>query len=582
MRHNTPWRKTKVELLISRDPGLFARFNKLMEKNKIVSHVVVPLVVMFETWNVYHANRRMHEELGSDEHAKAIVDYGGSLVDFAALSASLANARIIQLLKTKYGPGVNVMNFTSFQVSSMVAGPLGIAGNAYSGYQSGRDMIANIFQGDDAAIGHAVMLAGFGIGTVYQVALTASFAAQLFELGTWAAAPTIASGPLIWIGVGVVLAGLALLCFAFKEDSPLEEWLKNGPFSIRKINIPVTQNNQKAGFSTSQGLIVDEQGTLIDIERNSFLKRDGDTVHHLTIKGRQVLGTIGQPFDPSVLNDPSQRFAGHQPGDVQWEVPEGWMHKITPHPGGSREKKEFIKTPNGSHLWISLQNILEDDHIVPGDVLFYRDNTINLKTRKGEFVLGRPGQPIQNKEKLFVDHKDDGDHFRDWCEKPRTAHLDLAAAIFTPQIEVNFTRSKILGYTKPSFGMESGIVESYKGYSSTAHLQIVLPHFIEGKSKLYVEAWEQFKRRQLPDPQLIYNKEIVLKSDPQKSLNLISVDWPLTLMDQRYTWVTVKVRLDLYGDGSLCLPLNRRNGPDSSNSWMIEKTYADRKLNVES
>ncbi len=74
------------------------------------------------------------------------------------------------------------------------------------------------------------MASGFVIVTVSEIAGLAA----AFGVGATSGIITFLAGPVGWIGLVVVLAGAALLSWVFTEDTPLEEWLANGPFSQRE------------------------------------------------------------------------------------------------------------------------------------------------------------------------------------------------------------------------------------------------------------------------------------------------------------------------------------------------------------
>ena len=89
----------------------------------------------------------------------------------------------------------------------------GIGGLAFSGI-SLSDTLYALDMGDPAAAGHGLITAGGAVTT-----LAALVPAQVTLLGM---------GPLGWVGLGLILGGVALV--ATLEDEPIENWLRNGPF----------------------------------------------------------------------------------------------------------------------------------------------------------------------------------------------------------------------------------------------------------------------------------------------------------------------------------------------------------------
>ncbi len=80
-------------------------------------------------------------------------------------------------------------------------------------------------------------------------------------------------------------------------------------------------------------------------------------------------------------------------------------------------------------------------------------------------------------------------------------------------------------------------------------------------------------------PCLNYDERIVLTIAETGPLRHISLTWPLERVYSRYSDVYVKVRVDVYGDGRLCLPLaDGGRKPGGNEIWTIERKLADRVL----
>jgi hypothetical protein len=104
----------------------------------------------------------------------------------------------------------------------------GIGGLAFAGI-SLSDTLYALDMGDPAAVGHGLITAGGAVTT-----LAALVPAQVTLLGM---------GPLGWVGLGLILGGVALV--ATLEDEPIENWLRNGPFG-EEDGLPHLKGNENA------------------------------------------------------------------------------------------------------------------------------------------------------------------------------------------------------------------------------------------------------------------------------------------------------------------------------------------------
>ncbi len=159
------------------------------------------------------------------------------------------------------------------------------------------------------------MATGFIIVTASELAgLTAAGSASVGVLGFLA-------GPAGWIGLAIVFAGAALLSWVFTEDTPLEEWLANGPFSQKekphllrapaRYPQPGQEHERYVAPDGSQLLLSEERRILrIGSVNSSFTQEEDGAIYIQQDDGRHLVGHIGEPLDLSRVADRSQRFAG--------------------------------------------------------------------------------------------------------------------------------------------------------------------------------------------------------------------------------------------------------------------------------
>jgi hypothetical protein len=296
-------------------------------------------------------------------------------------------------------------------------------------------------------------------------------------------------------------------------------------------------------------------------------------------KPLKKIGEIGRPVQaPGPLKDSSGRFAHHKPGDTDFGPPPGGSSTLKNYHGTGRIM-EFWKEPEGSHLWITRDGILHDCFITVerscikpkeperSSRLSRQGNSIYIATAEGTYPLGRIGGPIQNRDKLLVDRKDKpgkaNNKFRNWCEKPASAYYALAVALFTPRVQTVFS-----AVAKP--GVKYPDANPFTGYKYLANIHISLPHFIKGRSRLLVQLWQTGVERVA---KLVYDRHIALRIDEDAPLRQKSITWPIEEGDDRKLEVTTRVKLDLYGDGRLCLPLDPETGVQD---WLTETHNIDK------
>jgi hypothetical protein len=149
----------------------------------------------------------------------------------------------------------------------------------------------------------------------------------------------IAGSFLGWAGLLLVLLGEILLAWVFKEDTPLEQWLENGPFSrpqSPRQQIVYREDGSKWLVGPKQNALkLDASGRIQEvIEENPY------GLFHTTPEGAvvarqgddyRIIGFLGDSIDKSFLaefNAPNraQRFNGHSP-DTDPEDQYGWWYE---------------------------------------------------------------------------------------------------------------------------------------------------------------------------------------------------------------------------------------------------------------
>ncbi len=217
------WRKVR---------GLPALAETLKDEHGIMK-LLLPIVVVLEGWNLQNALVAFRKASPEDnDRTRLANEFGNAIADTLALAAYLNELRVNQQ--------IIIANSTlkilrrKIATASFWAGGLGLVANVYSAGLSFQDMLRNAHEGDDAAIAHGVMTLGFAAGAVGSglQATGAVYSLLGLEASGLLASGIGAAGTVALIGLGVVLAGVALLIWVFREDTPLEEWLANGPFSV--------------------------------------------------------------------------------------------------------------------------------------------------------------------------------------------------------------------------------------------------------------------------------------------------------------------------------------------------------------
>lgn len=273
-------------------------------------------------------------------------------------------------------------------------------------------------------------------------------------------AGTIAGGPWLWLGLGVVLSGAALMTWVTTEDSPLEEWLANGPFS---------------------------------------------------------------------LSQPAQLYEQELPG---------------------LGRRKYWREQNGTQLIFKEGDVLEKIlYPAGGRFVEKSDGRVYLKQEQSEALVGKIGQPFTAWDKLmarsgrFAGHKPGSkakDKFGRWCGAPTSASLALTDAIYRPRLGLQISKN--------SHSLRA------------AEITIQIPNFIEDKSLLFVELWENGAMQ---------HQGIETFTGLGSGPRTVRVLWPLTAKGN--VKVVAKARMDLFGNGDVWLP-NSENG---NSAWIETEKIVD-------
>jgi hypothetical protein len=174
-----------------------------------------------------------------------------------------------------------------------------------------------------------------------------------------------------------------------------------------------------------------------------------------------------------------------------------------------------------------------------------------LDTRIGFPVKDKPGNLIDensltefnapNRAQRFNGHTpetDPEDQYGWWYEHPQSAAKALADAIFAPKVTLNHRRATRID--------DTDILE----------IRIDLGAFLDGKSLLFAELWRTDRDGTLKDKP--GEDKVRICSGVGSGPKTIRVEWPIAWSDpdEGIEHICARVRLDLNGDGSLCLPMS--------------------------
>ncbi len=352
LRHGTKqWFEHTIEVWMVKTIKGAPAFAKSLVDTGIWTKTILPAVVLLEGWNLLNAIGALSSAYKDQKDtARPWVDFAGAVADSVAIAASINRARYdLAHHKAERLAGKQLDLSKQYARAIRWARGFGAGAGIYSAGLSIYDMMRNINEGDDAAIGHGVMASGFIIVTASELAgLTAAGSASVGVLGFLA-------GPAGWIGLAVIFTGAALLSWVFTEDTPLEEWLANGPFSQKekphllrapaRYPQPGQEHERYVAPDGSQLLLSEEQRILrIGSVNSSFTQEEDGAIYIEQDDGRHLVGHIGEPLDLSHVADRSQRFAGFDESD---EV-DGKFHiwKVKPY-SAYQSLLSAVYTPTG-------------------------------------------------------------------------------------------------------------------------------------------------------------------------------------------------------------------------------------------
>ncbi len=475
--HTTHWEEIRVKVTVSSQAkGLPALAKKAFDHG-VWARGVLPILVGVEVWNFQIAANSLYKYWGKDKAARAWVDLGGAATDLLAISGVVTEARVkyvaeratglpVDDILKQCGPWADKIRF-----AQKMARGLGAGTGLYSMGLSLHDMIENLYQGDDAAMAHGLMAGGFAMVTVAEASgflVAAKVVTEISFIGS------IAGGPWLWIGFGTVFAGAALLTWVFTEDTPLEEWLANGPFSMRLPGTLTEENHLIVGQRSvyreiGTEIVFDETGALKSVPypgRRFALAKDGTLLLKRDGQPPEPIGRIGDPFNSwYLLADTTQRFGGYDS---------------------------------------------------------------DKKRASGQ--MSRHG----NAEKPL-------DRFARWREHPRESYLALADAIYRPRIALQ--------------------VNHHPDARRIAEINIHIPHFIEEKTLLFVELWEDGAIR---------HQGIETFTATGSGPRTVRLYWPVNAK-HAIAHLKARVRMDLYGNGDVWLP----NPQSGEGEWIEAETKAE-------
>lgn len=325
--HQTRWEEVKIRIVINRQAEGLPALAKKLHDHGVWTRGVLPILAGVEVWNLGVVSKAVIEKRNTEEAGRAWVDFWGAVMDTLAISGVVTQARVEHVAKRQTGLAVDKILENGgpladkIRFSRITARGLGSAAGLYSMGLALNDMIDNIHKGDDAAVAHGMMAGGFALTTIAEVS-------GLLVAGGWAGntslAGSIAGGPWLWLGLGTVLAGAALLTWVMTEDSPLEEWLANGPFSVSQPaqlyeqELP-GQGRRKYWREQNGTRLIFKEGDVLEKilypSGGRFVEKGDGSVFLKGESGETLVGKIGQPFTAwDKLMARTGRFAGHTPG----------------------------------------------------------------------------------------------------------------------------------------------------------------------------------------------------------------------------------------------------------------------------
>ncbi|WP_147305063.1 hypothetical protein [Alkalilimnicola ehrlichii] len=337
-------RETNVNVIVVRDPGRLAEAGRQLRDTRVIANGIYPILLAIEGWNLANVTSELLDKGASQAELTTFMQGSGAIINFAAVTAGLMKARYEAL-------GVDASPGTRANRVNLAARRLGTAGGIYSTGSSLYAMEKALRRGDDAAIAYGTIALGSAISTAATLGMGAKIGAALIVGVKAKLALALIGGIPGLIGVAIILAGYALLTWVFTEDTPLEEWLTNGPFSVnglrpRRHIQTVWRGRERAhvwrdrlnGVLMTSVYVRASDDVLLSVQeappltqrrvgRTPRLYQQGEQLFLRKGTGSVPIGRIGEPFSFDVLEvERSQRFAGHLPGDTPHDK-FGWWYE---------------------------------------------------------------------------------------------------------------------------------------------------------------------------------------------------------------------------------------------------------------
>jgi hypothetical protein len=333
-----------------RVPAFKLSLAQKLKRSPVVNTSVLGGIALLEVWNMAAAYSALSAKWGKSGEGFAWAKFGEAVGGLAATAGMFRDEFVKRAVAERSALIEASSKITAssdkiarrmkpiLNASARWANGLGFVANVYSAGMSTYQIYLNLMEGDDAAISHAVLLSGFGISSVVAFAKTVLVIEALegSALAGWAAG--VAAGPLGWIGLLLILAGTALLIWVFRENTPLDWWLRHGPFS--KLDDP---NHRMITNEEGKSLLIGPAGSALQLDNQNHITkvisaphgmfhktRDGQVVALVDGQG-QPIGQMEGPINPGFIshfNTPhhEQRFNGHTPG-ADPEDQYGWWYE---------------------------------------------------------------------------------------------------------------------------------------------------------------------------------------------------------------------------------------------------------------
>jgi len=319
-RHNTDYLETKLKISIAKKLKGAKSLSRWAVDKKVWSGGILPLVGFVELYNVYTAFSVLNKSKSTLDENLARHQLLSAMVDLASISANIYEFRE-NIIHNKTKPNLNpveleLKNAKLIRLGIVVKG-IGAGAGIYSAFVNHHEIINDINQGDDAAIAKNVMQAGFVFVTFAEVVGIGSYiggSATLVAMGAM-------SGPLLIIGLAILVIGAILLTWVFTEDTPLEEWLAAGPFTKQPLpkrsNGSAPEHQYHVLKEGTTEIRIDMNDIVMDVVelggRQAVYKDSRGVIYKTENDQDRVVGVIGGKLNRNDFPKHSPRFARFDP-----------------------------------------------------------------------------------------------------------------------------------------------------------------------------------------------------------------------------------------------------------------------------